>query len=122
MAQKLSSQGCFIRYKGETFLAGAKALGLISKFITGPLWRTLESDIHILDMNHHYPSLIEFLHKCATNVDDVSKFVIGEHTPFDTSIDLQDPLFVHLTTGNEPIDDIVCPLLQSLFQTQCVHF
>jgi hypothetical protein len=49
-------------------------------------------------MNHHYQSLIEFLHKGATNVDDVSKFLIGENTPFDTSIDTEDPLCVHLTT------------------------
>lgn len=98
-------------------MAGAKALGLISKFITGPLWRILEGKGHILDMNHHYQSLIEFLHKGATNVDDISKFLIGENTPFDTSIDTEDPLFVHLTTKNVEIDEIVCPLLQSLFQT-----
>ena len=105
-----------LNIKEKLFLAGAKALGLISKFITGPLWRILEGKGHILDMNHHYQSLIEFLHKGATNVDDISKFLIGENTPFDTSIDTEDPLFVHLTKNVE-IDEIVCPLLQSLFQT-----
>jgi hypothetical protein len=36
-------------------------------------------------------------------VDDISKFLIGENTPFDTSIDTEDPLFVHLTTKNVEI-------------------
>lgn len=92
-------------------------MGLISKFITRPLWRILEGKGHILDMKHHYQSLIEFLHKGATSVDDVSKFLIGENTPFDTSIDIEDPLFVHLTSKNVEFDEIMCPLLQSLFQT-----
>jgi hypothetical protein len=51
--------------KEKLFLTGAKALGLISKFITRPLWRILEGKGHILDMNHHYQSLIEFLYKGA---------------------------------------------------------
>ena len=33
----------------ELYIAGCKALGLIDKLITGPLWRVMESDLHILD-------------------------------------------------------------------------
>ena len=36
------------------YLCGCRALGLINKFVTGPLWRLLESGIHILDMSKHY--------------------------------------------------------------------
>ena len=37
------------------YVAGYKALGLINKIITGPLWRVLEcSDVSILDMNERY--------------------------------------------------------------------
>ena len=43
------------------YMAGCKALGLIDKFITGPLWRILESDIHILDLSDCYTNLLSFL-------------------------------------------------------------
>ena len=34
-----------------------ETLGLTNKFVTGPLWRLLESGIHILDLNEHYPKM-----------------------------------------------------------------
>ena len=40
------------------YLAGCKALGLINKMVTGPLWCVLESrDVSILDMNDRYQKL-----------------------------------------------------------------
>ena len=37
------------------FLAGCRALGLVNKIVTGPLWRVLESsDISIIEMNVFY--------------------------------------------------------------------
>ena len=37
------------------YVAGCKALGLINKVITGPLWLVLEcNDVSILDMNERY--------------------------------------------------------------------
>ena len=41
----------------KSYLCGCRALGLINKFVTGPLWRLLESGIHILDMNKHYQKM-----------------------------------------------------------------
>ena len=36
----------------KKFLAGCKALGLINKLVTGPLWRVIDTkDVSILDMN-----------------------------------------------------------------------
>ena len=45
--------------KVSEFLAGCRALGLISMIITSPLWRVLESDISILDMNEKYSHMIQ---------------------------------------------------------------
>ena len=46
--------------KVPEFLAGCKALGLINKIVTGPLWRVIESkDVSILDMNTHYCHLLD---------------------------------------------------------------
>ena len=41
----------------KSYLCGCRALGLINKFVTGPLWRLLESGIHILDMNKQYQKM-----------------------------------------------------------------
>ena len=41
----------------ESYLCGCGALGLINRFVTGPLWRFLESGILILDVNKHYQKM-----------------------------------------------------------------
>jgi E1A/CREB-binding protein len=33
------------------YLAGCRALGIIDKLLTGPLWRIIENEEHILDLN-----------------------------------------------------------------------
>ena len=41
----------------KSYLCGSRALGLINKFVTWPLWTLLESGIHILGMNKHYQKM-----------------------------------------------------------------
>ena len=36
------------------YFCGCGTLGLINKFVTGLLWRLLESGIHVLDMNKYF--------------------------------------------------------------------
>lgn len=56
--------------KVNEYLAGVKALGLISKFITCPLWSVLEDkSISIVDMNKKYLDLVTFLEDAAINVE-----------------------------------------------------
>lgn len=44
------------------YLAGCKALGIINKVVTGPLWRVLEcKDVTILDMNQRFQTLLACL-------------------------------------------------------------
>jgi len=38
-------------------MAGCKALGLINKLLTGPLWCVLEGEMSSLDMNGVYTSM-----------------------------------------------------------------
>lgn len=48
--------------KIQEYLAGVKALGLISKLLTCPLWHLLEDkSVNILDMNEKYQQLVTFL-------------------------------------------------------------
>ena len=52
--------------------AGCKALGLINKIATGPLWRVIESkDISILDMNVRYRLLLECFGKWSNDASEV---------------------------------------------------
>ena len=62
--------------KSFEFLAGVKALGLISKFITSPLWTVLETkEISIVDMNEKYLELLTFIDDASRNVRN---FMAGE--------------------------------------------
>lgn len=60
-------------------VAGSRALGIISKIITGPLWRNIECKTHILDINDTLTGLRSFL---AEAKDDCSEVVTGKHLPF----------------------------------------
>lgn len=55
------------------FIAGCRVLGLISKLITAPLWRLIEQDSHILDMNMHYLELYTFLSEQSKDASDFMK-------------------------------------------------
>ncbi|XP_064600328.1 uncharacterized protein LOC135466649 [Liolophura sinensis] len=49
-------------------LAGCRALGIIDKMITGPLWRKLnEEGMHILDTNQIWKEVTNFLDECSND-------------------------------------------------------
>ena len=51
------------------YVAGCKALGPISKFITKLLWNVIENkDVHIMDLNKHCVELTEFLTEALQNI------------------------------------------------------
>jgi len=104
------------------YIAGCKALGLISKFITTPLWNVLENkDIHICDMNIRYLQLVNFLNDSSLNIKD---FICGKLSLFDDVPIKQDAVFSSLI---EPADidvhvevilSIILPALSKLIQFQ----
>ena len=54
------------------YLAGCKALGLVSYLVTMPLWTTIEDGhIHILYISSRYQEIIDFLITASTNVSDL---------------------------------------------------
>ena len=58
------------------YLAGCKALGLVSVLITVPLWCMIENEtIHIMDMGCIYQQFIDYLKECESHIND---FMIGE--------------------------------------------
>ena len=72
------------------YLAGARVLGLLSKLVSAPLWRLIESPGHILDINVHYHTLVQYLDIASTAEGVASDFFYGNSTPFPTPLDEND--------------------------------
>ena len=62
------------------FVAGARALGLLSKLVICPLWRTLENkNISVLDMSKVYTQLVDNFKSWSA---DASPLIDGGSSPF----------------------------------------
>ena len=66
--------------KVEEFWAACRALGLISKFVTGPFWRILESETPILEMNVKYQHMVMCFDRWAK---DAAQLLSGEAKLFE---------------------------------------
>ena len=109
--------------KTNEYLAGCKALGLISKFITCPLWSILEDkNISIVDMNSKYLHLVTFLEDASTNVE---RFQNGQMVLFEDRLKKDQEYHALLTprdfdhtvqTFLEVILPALCQLSRKLFQ------
>lgn len=102
--------------KEVLFLAGVKSFGLISEFISAPLWRKLEEPGHIIERNETFKTLTDFLKEASNDVGLCCKIIRGEVTPFNTTINEDDRVTVHLASEDTEVDEILLPLLQSLFK------
>jgi hypothetical protein len=92
-------------------LATCKALGLIAKLITGPLWRLIETKGSILDMNQRYNQLLEFLMAGQT---DASAFMNADSTPFEMALVKKDAVYERLML-QDSYDPKVYVTLQLIF-------
>ena len=94
------------------FLAGCRALGLVNKIVTGPLWRVLESsDISITEMNVFYQTLVSYIEEWSL---DASKLLCGEAVLFPDFPPSEDAVWHHLTTASES-DSTTQEILQIIF-------
>ena len=59
----------------RSYLCGCRALGLVNKFVTGTLWKLLESGIHIFSLNKHYQKMRSLFFDLSVNV---SEFMLGK--------------------------------------------
>lgn len=80
------------------YVAGCKALGLVNKIITGPLWRVLESDTSILEINDYFQTLVTHLDMWALNAADLLN---GEAILFPDFPPSEDVIWQHLITSCE---------------------
>ena len=94
------------------YIAGCKALGIISKVVTAPLWRVLEcKDITILDMNERFRALLASLKNWSS---DPFSVISGDAFVFDDFPPKEDDIYHSLFTKSNH-DDTVCEVLKLLF-------
>ena len=94
------------------YLAGCRALGLINKVVTGPLWRVLESpDISITDMNDYYQVLVSCVDEWSL---DASKVLHDEAVLYPEFPPDADAVWESLITSSES-DCTTQEILQIVF-------
>lgn len=90
------------------FLAGCKALGLVSKLVTTPLWNVIENkNVSINLMNQKYLRLLLYLDEVLANLED---FIKGELLLYDDVPVKKDIVFNTLVEPSD-IDELVVVIL-----------
>lgn len=95
----------------QTYIAGCKALGLISKLVSTPLWNLLEDrSINILEMNKYYLMLKCGLQEASSNV---AGFMTGEVRPFGEEVLVREDVVYDALVATSVYDD-ECELILSV--------
>ncbi|MCH2377670.1 MAG: hypothetical protein MK231_04815, partial [Pelagibacterales bacterium] len=97
------------------YIIGCRALGLVNKFLTGPLWRLLVKIKNILELNEYYQR-IEQLSQQISN--DASEFLSGNvifFEEFEDSLMSKDDIYYKLLEPSEKYDHLTKQLLEILF-------
>ena len=96
----------------QSYLCGCRALGLINKFVTGPLRRLLEFGIHILDLNNHYQKMSSLSFDLSV---DASEFMLGNVIFFENMEILKDNVYNSLLLPSYILDEPTKQGLEFMF-------
>ena len=77
-------------------------LGLINKFVTGPLWRLLESAINILDINKRYKKMSSLFFDLSV---DAKEFMLGNIIFFENVEISEDDVHDSLILSSNILDE-----------------
>ena len=118
--ESLSDQNSLLESIGfdinePAFLAGARALGIIDKIITGPYWRLLEKNGSIYDMNGH---LLQMKLNMEAWSKDASPLLSGEPLFDETCVCIhKDQIYQSLMEPNTPLIDSLTQLALEVMMT-----
>ena len=103
-------------------MAGCKALGLVSRYITSPLWNLIENkDVHIFDMKVRFTQL----HTCLQDAsDNPQAFMTGELLPFGTATVIKKDCFLEELLKPYEHDatvEIILRIMLSALAKTCQH-
>ena len=97
----------------NAFIAGCRALGLISKLVTGPLWRILEDEsVHVLDMTSKYQHMLHTFERWA---EDASEVLKGDVILFEGYNVVKDQCFQKLVEASAEFDVLTLQALELIF-------
>jgi hypothetical protein len=96
------------------FQAGARALGIISKMVTGPMWRFLEKEGHVNELSPVYQHLYSAFKRLST---DASGLLKGEEFLFGEEAVKKDKVYECLVNSSVELDDLTCQILELLFSS-----
>ena len=95
------------------FLSGCRALGLINKIVTTPLWKVLESNVHVNTMTQRYITMLEKFEEWA---QDSTPLLNGTAVLFDDVLIERDDVFNSLVETNDD-DKVTQQMLELLFSS-----
>ena len=95
------------------YRVGCRALGLIHKSVTAPLWRKMELEKNVLDMTPHYQKMLNLFEKWA---NDSSDFLTGLDSLFPELLH-KDDLFYSLIKPQSDIDEMTKQCLEMIFSS-----
>ena len=101
----------------KSYLCGCRALGLINKFVTGPLWRLLESGIHILDMNKHCQKMPSLFFDLSV---DAKEFMLGNVIFFENVELSKDDVYNSLILASNILGESTKQCLEIIFGSLCI--
>ena len=101
----------------QSYLWGCRALGLTNKFVTGLLWRLLESRIHLLDLNKHYQKMCSLFFDLSV---DASEFMLGNAIFFENIEISKDSVHNSLVILSDILDDPTKLCLEIIFGSLCI--
>ena len=92
-------------------------LGLINKFVTGPLWRLLESAINILDINKRYKKMSSLFFDLSV---DAKEFMLGNIIFFENVEISEDDVHDSLILSSNILDESTKQCLEVIFGSLCI--
>ncbi|CAC5360877.1 unnamed protein product [Mytilus coruscus] len=96
------------------FQAGARALGIVSKMVTGPMWRFMEENGHVSELTPLYQQLYDAFKRLSTNASTLMKgeeFIFGEETV------QKDKVFDKLVSPSPQVDNLTRQIVELLFSS-----
>ena len=101
--------------KVESFIAGCRALGLVNKFLTGPLWRLLVKVKNVLSLNKYYQRIEEISMQISEDATEFLKGNVIFFNDFDDGLMTKDHIYDSLMQPSEKYDDLTKQILEIMF-------
>ena len=101
--------------KVESFIAGCRALGLVNKFLTGPLWRLLVKVKNVLTLNKYYQRIEEISMQISEDATEFLKGNVIFFDDFDDGLMTKDHIYDCLMQPSEKYDDLTKQILEIMF-------